>query len=282
MKFLLFVLALGLASSSDLSSAGHENGNSGGTLARLLSYAHREVLVTLPMLPPRMLDFGSPKMTNWYASHYTKMTKDIKNIRFAPVSERIFDSYYGYESWIRINTSSGLVVEYSPDVSAYQRLVGVINLHNRGIGTSQDISPSILDVTEYLLHEIGHIYGLNEHDAWEFAQTLLKHFNFTKEILPLTCHAHIDASGVSPSNFINEDVTLDSAHPIHVFKLGRFGYRLELSERRYEAAWSVTEETARGVIETHQMVSYPGVPFSGSAMTDPDYYASVYCTYPIR
>lgn len=63
---------------------------------------------------------------------------------------------------------------------------------------------------------------------------------------------------MSPSNFINEDVTLDSAHPIHVLKLGRIGYRLELSERSYEVIWSVTEETSRGMIEIHEMASYPG------------------------
>lgn len=271
-RFFSGVLTLFLATGS-FGGAGDTKGNGGGTLARLLSYAHRELVSMLPTLRPNTLDFKTQKLAKWYADNFVQMNEDIKGIRFVPMNEKISDSYYGYESWIRLNTTSGFIVEYNPDVTVYQKLVGMINPRYRVVGVDQDATPSILDVTEYLLHEVGHKYGLNEQDAWEFAQALIKHFRFTREIMPIECRMHI--TGESPET--DKSLTLDSAHPSYSFNIGKFGVRLELDERRYETVWVLTEESMGGIYMINHMISPAGMPFSGQAMVRHGIFVSIYC-----
>jgi hypothetical protein len=176
-------------SSPNQPSPGHESGNGGGTLARLLSFSQNEIINILPLLNPKAVEFNSSALNNWYASSYGKMIEEVKSLRFQITSDTIQDSSYGYKTWIRIRQTEDFIVEYNPDVENYQRLAGIINLEHRHSGSNQ-VTPSISDVTEYLLHEIGHRYGLGEQDAWTFAQTIAPKFKFNKPLEPRTCRVY--------------------------------------------------------------------------------------------
>ncbi|MCX6127180.1 MAG: hypothetical protein NTV34_20855, partial [Proteobacteria bacterium] len=191
---------------------------------------------------------------------------------------------YGYESWIRLKSTSGFIIEYNPEVSTYQKLVGIINPRYRGVAPDKLTTPSILDVTEYLLHEIGHKYELDEHDAWEFAQTLIKYFSFIKAILPLECNVSMTVRNVSPEFYLNQTVTLDSVHPAYLFKVGDIGYRLELLENLYETVWTIEFDTVEPLFNNtvvhsiiHQMSARAGTPFAGKIMLGYGHLADVSC-----
>lgn len=169
------------------SFAGDAGGHGGGTLARLLTYTQSELVNTLPLLTSKAVDFGTVKLNQWYAKSQGKMVSELKSLRFLPTSETVRDSFFGYETWIRITNSVDFIIEYNPDVEKYSRLVGDINLKHRHAGNTTNATPSISDVAEYLLHEMGHRYGLEEQDAWIFAQTLSKFLKFNKPLDPKAC-----------------------------------------------------------------------------------------------
>ena len=175
--------------------AGDAAGHVGGTLARLLAYSKSEIVNMLPLLNPSAIEFQTLAMKKWYAASYGKMLTEIKSLRFKITSGTLRDSSFGYETWIRVRQTTDFVVEYSPDIENYQRLVGIINPEYRHSGRIET-SPSISDVSEYLLHEIGHRYGLGEQDAWTFAQTLAANFKFNKPLKPRNCRVrHFGQTG---------------------------------------------------------------------------------------
>jgi len=183
------------------SFAGDAVGHGGGTLARLLSYAKDEISRTIPLLRPETMRFPSAKLTRWYVGAFETMSKEIKNIQLTPSSEKITDSYFGYKTWIRLLRGRDFIVEYNPDVDLYHRLVGDINFRYRESHFNTSVSPSITDVSEYLLHEVGHRYGLDEPDAWQFAQTVVGHFSFRQPLRPASCEFLVRNRGTYKSVF---------------------------------------------------------------------------------
>jgi len=191
MKKLLTSLFLVLAANAF--AVGDAVGHGGGTLARLLSYAKDEISRTLPLVRPQVVAFASPRLTSWYKGTYESLSKEVTSLRLVEVSESLNDSYFGYETWIRLAKGRDFVVEYNPDLDNYQRLVGDINTRYRK--SSPKITPALIDVTEYLLHEIGHRYGLDEHDAWDFAQSIAVFFSFKQPLKPTTCNFTLQNRG---------------------------------------------------------------------------------------
>jgi hypothetical protein len=263
--FLFFMLSV----YSGNGIAGHESGDGGGTIARLLSYAKLEIVKALPNLLPKVVEFDSPDLENWYASNYSQMLQDVRNIEFVPMDIELSDSFYGYDTWIRLNVSQGFVVEYNPSVKRYQKLIGAINLRYRGVKYGAEPSPSLVDITEYLLHEIGHKYGLKEHDAWRFAQTLVKRLNIMQPIMPTKCHMSLLDE--------QKDVVLDSSHLEHSIKQGIFIARLELLTHMNEIYWSITVNNGYRDLGVHHMAAPIGTPISGQIMVAIEEFATVYC-----
>ncbi len=185
MKNLLVSLFIVIGANS---FAGDVGGHGGGALARLLTHIKGELIHSLPW--PGAVDFDTADMTRWYTKSHGKMVSELSSLRFHPTDETIRDSYFGYESWIRIRSSADFVMEYSPDVEKYSRLVGAINFRYRHAGSTMNATPAISDVAEYVLHEIGHRYGLEEEEAWAFAQSLSKSIKFNKPPEAMHCELY--------------------------------------------------------------------------------------------
>jgi hypothetical protein len=100
-----------------------------------------------------------PKVRQLYAPVRELMLKNTP-VPLEPVGVVLEDSVTHVKTWINTLPSPGSAVRYNQYVEIYQKFV--------------HLQPDQRTVVEHLLHEIGHQYGMNEDEAWTFAQVLTR------------------------------------------------------------------------------------------------------------
>lgn len=153
------------------SGGGSEGGGGGGAITRLLIYAQNYLTLEL-----HAMALKNPRLE--------KMSKDIKTLEFIAVKEdqELTDPHFGYKTWIRILPGSPIRIEYNPSAEAYAKIVQSLEP-----GKITDSTPLLRDVVGFLLHELGHHYGMKEEDAWKFAFDLQKEIEASSSIKPKIC-----------------------------------------------------------------------------------------------
>jgi hypothetical protein len=249
-------------------AVGDAVGHGGGTLARLLSYAKEELSKTLPLLPPGVVRFSSPKLTTWYAGSFESMSEEVKNIRLVASSEKLTDSYFGYETWIRLPSGEAFVVEYNPDLANYQRLIGDIEIRYKGTVLNSGITPTLTDVTEYLLHELGHRYGLDEHDSWQFAQAIAGRFSFKQPLKPTTCDFYVRNRGTYKP--ISKKTFFFNSEGDQQFKVNEYSFNFLRYQSTFEFNLSVYGPGPKFELIYYSVLPADNEPNTGSILDETD------------
>jgi hypothetical protein len=246
--------------------AGDAGGHGGGTLARLLSYAKDEIARTLPLLQPKVVVFNSPKLTRWYAKSFENMSMEVRGIQLIASSRKLTDSYFGYETWIRLPKDADFTVEYNPDLENYQRLIGDINSRYRKSSFQPSITPTLTDVTEYLLHELGHRYGLDEHDAWQFAQALVGRFSFRQPLRPTKCDFRL-RNRVTYKSVFSKTFTFDPEGD-QQFKVNGYSFNFLRYQKTFEFNLSVYGPGPLFELIYYSVLPADTLPYTGAILNE--------------
>ena len=193
---------------------GVDSSGGGGVLSRLLVFSQQVLIDQLGQLPADGLFAKNPGLKSRFMTIRPRLEDDLRSIHFIEVSasQEIKDPHMGYKTWIRILSGPTLQIQFNPDPDYYQKIVQSLSVTSwdRTISTV----PQLNDVLGFLLHEMGHHYGLGEEDAWRLAFELAAALNKIENLEAPTkyCHYHFwDRRDGTETWKKQEDFVLDGA-----------------------------------------------------------------------
>jgi hypothetical protein len=257
-KLLLVFLMSMVVSNSVL--AGTQSGGGGGTISRLLTYAKMHLENNVPLLVPAAMQFDEPELNEWYGRKHGDLANAIAKIQFVPVegSEPLVDKHFGNTTWIRVSETLDHHIEFKPNEELF------VKLAKREL--------SLEAVTEYLVHELGHINDLNEMDSWKFARQMVAKFQYRKKLNPKRCKiAAPDATKVGGYTDQNIIVKPDRMERL---RIGDLQYEFNLDSARFHFEASVKD--LRGWKLFHLLVMANDNPASW-VMVKPNAFLGIHC-----
>lgn len=163
-KLFLFIVIL-LSAPAQARRFGNESGGGGGVLAKLLVSSQEYLKKELPRIPAGETFSNDEGLRRLYLKVARQIPDDLAQLKLTATNETLTDQRMGYVTWIRILPGNPMTLEYSPDSQLFLKLVDTRLLNS----AHDDETPRLRDVMAFLLHEMGHYYGLGEEDAWRFA-----------------------------------------------------------------------------------------------------------------
>ena len=207
----LLSMLFGLVISFDtFAGGGSQDAGSADSLGRLLAYAQTRLVELLPQLDRSRLFPSHPSLKGVYDKNHSKLVVELGSARFEAVSvdTKLTDSHFGYPTWIQLLHGPGINIRYNPNLSLY---ASMIDSQGHKLSSGSDSSkPHLVDIMGFLLHEVGHGYGLNEQDSWIFAIELVKGIDLISKISIPTkyCDFQYWNYAVTPNVLVNKSFEL--------------------------------------------------------------------------
>jgi hypothetical protein len=183
---------------------GTESIGGGGVLARLLVASQDYLRREIPRVPVSDAFADNRALHDLYVKVAGRMPKDLAQLKLISVNKDLTDQAMGYLTWIRILPGTPITLEYNPAPELFSKLVDTRLLD----APQADETPRLRDVMAFLLHELGHYYGLGEEDAWRFASGLQKELDLRSAARLKKCNLSYADPAVGATEALNKNFTL--------------------------------------------------------------------------